>query len=115
MIIVNQEKDGIFNFERITNIWIDKEDYLVDIQEIKFEICADGETLGYYDTEERAEEVLQEIINAYKGKIVVQFNTFLKDEQLNELKKKFDDNHYIYDLKSELKSLNNTVYEMPLK
>lgn len=64
MIIVSQDKMQIFNFDRIKNIWID--DNVLDKTDTEFEICADGETsLGYYKTEERTKEVLEEIIDMY--------------------------------------------------
>ena len=63
MIIVGQDKTEIFNFDRIKNIWID--DNVLDKTDTEFEICADGETLGFYTTEKRAKEVLQEIVNEY--------------------------------------------------
>lgn len=63
MIIVGQDKMQIFNFDRIKNIWID--DNVLDKTDTEFEICADGEILGYYKTKERAEEVLQEIVEKY--------------------------------------------------
>ena len=63
MIIVSQDKMEIFNFDRVTNIWID--DNVLDKTNTEFEICADGEALGFYTTEERAKEVLQEIVEKY--------------------------------------------------
>lgn len=63
MIIVGQDKMQIFNFDRIKNIWID--DNVLDKTDTEFEICADGETLGFYTTEKRAKEVLEEITDMY--------------------------------------------------
>lgn len=63
MIIVSQDKMKIFNFDKIKNIWID--DNVLDKTYTEFEICADEETLGFYTTEERAKEVLQEIVKKY--------------------------------------------------
>ena len=62
MIIVSQDRKSIYNFENIKSIDIvDNEIYLTD------DILADrGTRIGQYETEERAKEVLQEIINAYK-------------------------------------------------
>lgn len=65
MIIVNQDKDEIINFDNTLNICI-----LYDEGEkYPWEIFAgmkapddNYRTLGYYKTEERAKEVLQEII-----------------------------------------------------
>lgn len=64
MIIVSQDKDNIVNFDNITSIWID--DNILDKTNTDFEICADGESLGYYKTEKRAKEVLKEIIKSYR-------------------------------------------------
>ena len=64
MIIVNQNKESILNFDNTTTIRIDE-------QRENYEIVArvnNGHlaTLGEYATEERAKEVLQELINIYK-------------------------------------------------
>lgn len=62
MIIVSQGKDELVNFDRIESIWIDVEEGRVTI-----EATADtNSTLGTYSTEERAKEVLQEIIKSYR-------------------------------------------------
>lgn len=62
MIIVSQGKDELVNFERIASIWIG-----VDGEGgFTIEATADANsTLGTYSTEERAKEVLQEIITSY--------------------------------------------------
>lgn len=61
MIIVSQDRESIYNFENIKSIDIvDNEIYLTD------DILADrGARIGQYETEERAKEVLQEIIKYY--------------------------------------------------
>lgn len=62
MIIISQGKDGLVNFDIIESIWICAD------EEERFTIDATADTnstLGTYSTEERAKEVLQEIINAY--------------------------------------------------
>lgn len=67
MIIVKQDKKGIVNFNNVKDIYIDKEDdgdrhfvFYIPVSNI------DGlDILGIYETEERAKEVLQEIIKAY--------------------------------------------------
>lgn len=64
MIIVGQDKTEIFNFDRIKNIWID--DNVLDKTYTEFGICADGEILGFYTTEKRAKEVLQEIVEIHR-------------------------------------------------
>lgn len=67
MIIVSQNKDEIVNFDNIINIMITNCDgdfvisavALVGVDDVYRE-------LGYYKTEEKAKEVLQEIVNKYK-------------------------------------------------
>ena len=62
MIIVNQAKDEIINFKNMDNIYISR------TGEVR--ACANMEdcvyVLGKYESEERAKEVLQEIIKTYK-------------------------------------------------
>jgi len=68
MIIVSQGKDELVNFDRIESIWIDVEEGRVTI-----EATADtNSTLGTYSTEERAKEVLQEIISKYSSYLELQ-------------------------------------------
>lgn len=67
MIIVSQNKDEIVNFDNIINIMITDCDgdfvisavALVGVDDVYRE-------LGYYKTEEKAKEVLQEIVNKYR-------------------------------------------------
>lgn len=68
MIIVSQDKELILNFENIDAIGIGNP---LDDDNGMFKVFAsttsDNEyTLGKYKTEERAKEVLQEIIKVYK-------------------------------------------------
>lgn len=59
MIIVSQEKDEIVNFDKIESIWISTDG------EGRFTIEATADTnstLGRYETEERAKEILEEIL-----------------------------------------------------
>ena len=63
MIIVSQRKDELVNFDRIESIWICAD------EEGRFTIEATADTnstLGTYSTEEKAKEVLQEIVSKYK-------------------------------------------------
>ena len=94
MIIVSQDKMEIFNFDRIKKIWIDGNvlNNVLKKTYTEFEICADGEILGFYTTEKRAKEVLQEIISTYQ--IVMTKN--------NRYGKELDKIEQF-----------NTVYEMP--
>lgn len=67
MIIVSQDKDVIVNFDIITKLWIQNP---LENDDGEFTIIAENEwiseRLGYYKTEERAKEVLQEIIKEYR-------------------------------------------------
>lgn len=62
MLILSQDKKSIYNFNNIKSIdVIENEVYITD------DILADtGTLIGYYQTEERAKEILQEIIKAYR-------------------------------------------------
>lgn len=68
MIIVNQDKNKIVNFERIVSIWIDNP---LNNDEGNFEIIAetDGMSiwLGEYKKEKRAKEVLKLICYFYNS------------------------------------------------
>ena len=73
MIIVSQDKMEIFNFEEIFRLYVDNwsnEEFATEPNCfcIKAEKSSDNMIcayLGEYETEERAKEVLQEIIKAY--------------------------------------------------
>jgi len=77
MIIVSQNKKAIVNFDEIKGIWIDIEKGIFSIKAItNMNII-----LGYYKTEERAKEVLVEIVDTYKfnsSKAVGQKNAVYK-------------------------------------
>ena len=62
MIIVSQDKMEIYNFNEIYRLYVD--DYFI-IRAEKSSDNMDCAFLGEYKTEERAKEVLQEIISAY--------------------------------------------------
>ena len=67
MIILSQDKLQIFNFRTAKNIWIEEEEVEINqIEQIVYSIYIDGETVGSYETEERAKEVLQEIWEFYE-------------------------------------------------
>ena len=68
MIIVNQDKDNIINFDNVDNIDIVANSNRIGEEEpytICYETSTRREGLGIYKTEERAKEVLQEIIRHY--------------------------------------------------
>ena len=74
MIIVSQDKMEIFNFKEIFRLYVDdwsNEEFATELNCfcIKAEKSSDNMIcafLGEYKTEERAKEVLQEIISKYK-------------------------------------------------
>lgn len=64
MIIVSQDREEIVNFDKVESIWICSD------EEGRFTIEATADTnstLGYYETKERAKDVLQEIIEEYRN------------------------------------------------
>ena len=64
MIIVSQDKKTIINFESITRVSI-----VPPVEKgYKYSIAINGcLDLGYYETEERAKEVLQELVKTYSS------------------------------------------------
>lgn len=76
MIIVSQDKDTIINCERMNFIKIE------DLGSIVVNYADDyNELLGVYDTQERAGEVLKEIVEAIKGKSQI---TMTQEELITE-------------------------------
>ena len=61
MIILNQKKDIIINFSNVVSIYVQEKNVQVLMTFIE-----DALILGKYKTEERAKEVLDEIIELYK-------------------------------------------------
>ena len=66
MIIVGQDKEKIVNFDNLTQVYItqDEEETAYFIRYETVDSLYDD--LGEYKTEERAKEVLQEIVSKYK-------------------------------------------------
>lgn len=108
MVIVNQDRDWIFNFDNTTSIGIDEENTLKVIS-----IAGKWNILGSYRTRERAKEVLQEIVKAYKGKILIQIQGQVPDNVMEEINEKNKNDAVYYDLRSEVKQLTKVIYEMP--
>lgn len=67
MIIVSQDKEKIVNFDNLTQVYItqDEEETAYFIRYETVDSLYDD--LGKYETEERAKEVLQEIIRQYEN------------------------------------------------
>ena len=66
MIIVSQDKGKIINFDNMTQVYITFDEGDDDVCIRTETVDSLYEDLGYYKTEERAKEVLQEIISKYK-------------------------------------------------
>ena len=97
MILVSQNKKKIINFERITEITVSGTRILVgdDI------FIPKGEEIAKYETEERAKEVLQEIV---KQKAIFEFFKNVPERTQILLAKDFKEENEIFD-----------TYEMPEK
>ena len=66
MLIVNQDRDKIVNFGNLTQVYITQDEDKIACF-IRFEtVDSLYDDLGEYKTEERAKEVLQEIVSKYK-------------------------------------------------
>lgn len=65
MIIVSQNKDMVVNFDNITRVYISQyEEKTANFIRLET-VDSIYDDLGQYETEERAKEVLQEIIHMY--------------------------------------------------
>lgn len=67
MIIVSQDKEEIINLDNIQRLFIDT-DYISTV--IYAKCIEDDISIGTYKTEERAKEVLQEIVENYRKNII---------------------------------------------
>lgn len=106
MIIVSQDETKIVNFDNLTQIYItrDEEETATFIRYETVDSLYDD--LGEYKTEERAKEVLQEIIDTYTRKILINNNT--KQQPI------LDDLVYRVPIDSNIQYIDtNIVYEMP--
>lgn len=117
MLIVSQDKEMILNYKNIEAIGIgnplenDNGNFVILVETI-----SDNQyPIAEYKTEERAKEVLQEIIDTYKGKTLVQFQSILGDKKLNELIQEYGNETIIYDKSAEIKEIKNKLYYMPEK
>lgn len=125
MIIVNQDKDMIVNFDNVENI-----DIVADLDgtgEIPFKIyfatSSSREELGKYKTEERAKEVLRDLLKSMnKQKFLMKPKINLDQKTIEEAKVYFeningidliiDDNNFeIIPINKD----NTIIYEMPEK
>lgn len=116
MIIVNQNNTEFVNFENIMSICItncDEDGFGV------FAACIVGvddiyRELGIYETEERAQEIFKEIIEAYKGKTIIQIKSQIPQKELFETNEVHKEKNIVFlDETAEVKQQKNNVYYMP--
>lgn len=67
MIIINQDKDLIVNFDNVNAIGLNKDNAA---QIVSTTSNGDKQKLGLYESEERAKEVLKEIIKRYNKALI---------------------------------------------
>lgn len=98
MIIVNQDKTEIINFNKVENIYVSGR-YI----SIYFGLN-DNEVIGQYSTEERAKEILEEIIKCYANteqyKCLSGMPNCAYEEKVNVLNK-LAENAVIYEMPQE--------------
>lgn len=95
MLILNQDKSEILNFNEIFRLYIDtwsSKEFATepDCWCIRAEKASDNMIctfLGEYDTEERAREVLQEIIEKYKEENYAMIESIAKAQLVYEMPK----------------------------
>lgn len=97
MIIVNQDRDKIINFDNLTQVYI-TQDEEETAYFIRFEtVDSLYDDLGEYETEERAQEIIIEIAQSYLDTENYKYlNERMTTEQLNNMQ-------------------NGLIYEMPRK
>lgn len=77
MIIVNQDKGKIINFDNMTRIYINFDEGDDDVCIRTETVDSLFEDLGYYKTEERAKEVLAEITEFWKYGAMSDYKGFI--------------------------------------
>lgn len=69
MVIVSQDKYNLLNFDTTVNIGVEEITTLSDIVQISAQTNGNTIVLGKYKDEERAKEVLQEIVELYRNQV----------------------------------------------
>lgn len=83
MIIVSQDKDCIVNFDNIVSIGMEDFSDSSPWQRITAETLGTAVVLGDYKTEERAKEVIQEIIKEYSSYLELKGGSALTKGQMD--------------------------------
>lgn len=100
MIIVSQDKNRIINFDNILQLYITREPAAIKKYWIRYEDCNNFyEDVGIYETEERAKEVLQEIV---KNNAMFKYFKYVNAEVQETMARSFIRADFIFD-----------VYKMP--
>lgn len=104
MLILSQDKSRIFNFNTITDVNVE---YINGDYELRTSFVGEKGSfnMGEYDTEERAKEVLQEIIEAYSKEDFYH----IRKSELNNLDSLEEPKFIIKPV------IRTKVYEMPEK
>ena len=116
MIIVSQDEKGIINFDNVPILYIKQKDNMHGI--FYFGIEMQG-ALGWYKTEERAKEILDEIVKSINSKLVIITNKLMRENEKKYWCKQnenllSDYNNTIIDYAKDIKPIpGNTVYYMP--
>lgn len=113
MLIVSQDQKEIINFDYGFNLSI-------LTGQTKQIISIDGHKIAEYKTEERAKEVLKEIVKNYKSKVLLKYNGLVCNEHEKLLMKKYkniieDSPILVNDERKEFQYIpcQNNVYYMP--
>ena len=87
MLILCQDKSRIFNFNTITDVNVE---YINGDYELRTSFVGEKGSfnMGEYDTEERAKEVLQEIIEKYKEENYAMIESMAKAQLVYEMPEK---------------------------
>lgn len=102
MIIVSQDKNAIVNFDNVIGIKT-----AIDIESNKERLIAidtiDSERyyIAKYSTEERAKEVLREIISMYQGSLLLQYTNNKAQEDIAKLFKDMDITPFKFEMPQE--------------
>lgn len=114
MIIISQDKDAILNFDNIEAIRLMRSE--TEQRNLIAIDMLDGErySVARYETEERAKEVLTQIIDTYKGKTIIKFRTVLGKDKLDELMQLYEyAGVIVQDETYKTKETKKEIYYMP--
>lgn len=109
MLILSQDKSEVFNFSEIFRLWVDtwsSKEFATepDCWCIRAEKASDNMIcafLGEYATEERAKEVLREIISMYQGSLLLQYTNNKAQEDIAKLFKDMDITPFKFEMPQE--------------